>query len=39
MLDTLMDPMAIMGLITGAIFVAAGVKLWQQSKEEKGKKP
>jgi|PlaIllAssembly_1097288.scaffolds.fasta_scaffold386188_2 predicted histidine transporter YuiF (NhaC family) len=38
MLDILEDPMGIMGVITVVILVAAGVKLWQQSREEKEKR-
>lgn len=38
MTDLLQDSGAVMGLIMLASFIAAGVKLWQNSREEQEKK-
>lgn len=36
--DILGSSMGVMGLIMAVVFVAAGFKLWQQSREEGAKK-
>lgn len=38
MLELLENPLNIMGLFMLTIFAGAGLKLWQQAREEKAKK-